>query len=602
MSKDSAKKKKVNISYTSREFDSVRNDLLQHARKYYPTSYLDFSEASFGSFVVDAVAYATDIMSFYTDYQVNETFLNSANEFQNVIKLGRYFGYEHERNSTASGILGIYVLVPANSTGLGPDARYIPMLQAGATFKGQNGASYILTQNVDFSLSTNQTVAHTLDPDTGMPTKYAIKAFGKIVAGVMRRDTFSLGTFEKFKRIRLQSQDVVEVMTVIDSEGHEYYKVDNLSQDVIYKEVDNPSVAEDQVRSIIKPLIAPRRYVLEKEANFTFLRFGAGQDDLADTEMIADPSDLMLKMNGKNYISSTLLDPNKILNSDTLGIAPSNTTLFVTYRALDNTRSNAAAGQIDTVQTMDFSFKNEAIVSTAIRNEMRSTAEVFNDAPIIGSISAIDIDEMKIRISSKFASQNRAVTRKDYESVIYGMPASLGKVARCMVVRDEDALKRNLNTYIISEAPNGTLQTAHNILKQNLKTWVEQYKMISDTIDILDAKVVNFGIEFTVSAKKDADKTAVLRNCISSITQEFANHLQIGEAVSIGKIYNILNKIPSVDDVKDVVVDAKSTALYSSATFNFDSRKTPDGKFIVPPKNVIMELKYPNYDIKGSIV
>jgi len=602
MSDKTVKNKKVSISYTSREFNSVRRDLLRHARKYYPTSYLDFSEASFGSFVVDAVSYATDILSFYTDYQINESFLNSANEFQNVIKLGRYFGYEYENSSTASGILGIYVLVPANSTGLGPDTRYIPLMKAGSTFEGQNGASYILTEDVDFSLSTNQVVAHTLDPDTGVPTKYAIRGYGKIVSGVLRTDTIDIGAFKKFRRVRLSSADVVEVLRVTDSEGYEYYQVDNLSQDVVYKQISNPTVAQDQVKTLLKPFIAARRFVLEKEATYTFLRFGAGQDDLPDSEMIADPSDVMIKMNGKKYFSSTLLDPNKILNSDTLGIAPSNTSLFVEYRALDNTRSNAAAGQINKVKDVILAFEDEASVGSSIKSEMKSTAEAFNDSPIVGSVLAVDIDEMKVRIASTFSSQNRAVTRKDYESVVYNMPPSLGKITRCMVTRDEDSLKRNLNAYVISEAPNGTLQTANNVLKQNLKTWIGEYKMISDTIDILDAKIVNFGIEFTVSSKVDADKTALLKTCINVIAEEYSKHMDIGEAVSIAKIYNILNKVPNVDDVKDVVIDSKATAMYSSATFNFDSRKTSDGKFIVPPKNVIMELKFPNFDIKGSVV
>ena len=602
MADKTVKNKKVNISYTSREFNSVRRDLLRHARKYYPTSYLDFSEASFGSFVVDAVSYATDILSFYTDYQINESFLNSANEFTNVIKLGRYFGYEYENSSTASGILGIYVLVPANSTGLGPDTRYIPMMKAGATFEGQNGASYILTDDVDFSLSTNQVVAHSLNPETGVPTKYAIRAYGKIVSGVLRTDTLTIGGFRKFRRERLSSADVVEILKVTDSEGYEYYKVDNLSQDVIYKQIPKPTVAQDQVKTLLKPFVAARRFVVEKETNFTYLRFGAGQDDLADSEMIADPSDVMVKMTGKTYFSSTLLDPNKILNSDTLGIAPSNTTLFVEYRALDNTRSNAAAGQINKAKIVTLAFEDESSVGATIRSDMVSSVEVFNDSPLVGSILGVDIDEMKVRIASKFSAQNRAVTKKDYESVIYNMPSSLGKITRCMITRDENSLKRNLNAYVISEAPNGTLQTANNVLKQNLKTWLGEYKMISDTIDILDAKIVNFGIEFAVSSKVDADKTELLRVCIDTIAQEYAKHMHIGEAVSIAKIYNILNKIPNVDDVKDVTIDTKATALYSSATFNFDSRKTSDGKFIVPPKNVIMELKFPNFDIKGSVV
>ena len=270
--------------------------------------------------------------------------------------------------------------------------------------------------------------------------------------------------------MRLSSADIVEVLKVTDSEGYEYYKVDNLSQDVIYKEVPNPTVAQDQVKTLLKPFIAARRFVVEKETNFTYLRFGAGQDDLSDSEMIADPSDVMVKMNGKTYFSSTLLDPNKILNSDTLGIAPSNTTLFVEYRALDNTRSNAAAGQINKAKIIDLSFEDEAAVGSAIKNDMIASVEVFNDSPIVGSIVGVDIDEMKARIAAKFSAQSRAVTKKDYESVIYNMPSSLGKITRCMVTRDENSLKRNLNAYVISEAPNGTLQRANNILKQNLKT------------------------------------------------------------------------------------------------------------------------------------
>ena len=195
-------KTKVPIKYTSREFDSIKSDLLDYARRYYPDTIKDFSEASFGSLMLDSVAYIGDVLSFYLDYQVNESFLDSAIEYDNVIRLARQMGYKFKGAASTSGIATFYAVVPANAAGLGPNSDYLPILKRGSTV-GSGRAGFILTEDVRFDHAANQQVAARFNSATGVPTHYAIRATGQIISGEFNTETISVGDYERFKRIRL---------------------------------------------------------------------------------------------------------------------------------------------------------------------------------------------------------------------------------------------------------------------------------------------------------------------------------------------------------------------------------------------------------------
>ena len=203
------KEKKVPINYTSRDFSSIRKDLVDYARRYYPDTFRDFSEGSFGSLMIDTVAYVGDILSFYLDYQVNESFLDTSIEYNNIVRQGKQVGYHFRGATSAHGVCAFFVKVPANSTGLGPDSNYIPILKQGATVSSTANASYVLTEDLDFEAEENVVVVAETNNTTGLPTSYAIRAFGKVASGQFGTETAFVGNFERFKKIRLNTSDIV---------------------------------------------------------------------------------------------------------------------------------------------------------------------------------------------------------------------------------------------------------------------------------------------------------------------------------------------------------------------------------------------------------
>ncbi len=225
--------KKVPIKYTARDFNSIKNELIDHARRYYPDTVKDFSDSSFASLMLDTVSYVGDVLSFYLDYSVNESLLNTATERKNVMSLARQMGFKVPAKAISYGNVSLYIAVPANASSTGPDSAYIPIIEKNSTFKSTNGQQYILMEDVDFSNTNNRIVVARVDSSTGLPTSYAIKANGKVMSGRFREQVIDIGSFEKFRKIALNSTNITEIISITDLEGHEYYEVDFLSQDVI---------------------------------------------------------------------------------------------------------------------------------------------------------------------------------------------------------------------------------------------------------------------------------------------------------------------------------------------------------------------------------
>tara|TARA_Y100001963_G_scaffold12_1_gene20 strand:+ start:1060 stop:2853 length:1794 start_codon:yes stop_codon:yes gene_type:complete len=594
-------KTKVPIKYTSREFDSIKSDLLDYARRYYPDTIKDFSEASFGSLMLDSVAYIGDVLSFYLDYQVNESFLDSAIEYDNVIRLARQMGYKFKGAASTSGIATFYAVVPANASGLGPNSDYLPILKRG-TAVGSGRAGFILTEDVRFDHAANQQVAARFNSATGVPTHYAVRATGQIISGEFTTETISVGDYERFKRIRLSTPNVVEVVRVTDRSGNEYFEVEHLSQNVIFKDVANKKSSDkDNVPAILKPFVTPRRFVVEQRRRSTHLQFGYGSEaELASPE-IADPSSVVLQRNAKAYVTDTTFDPTKLLGSDKLGIVPSNTELTVVLRANTTSNVNASVGSITTIVNPIVEFNDISKVPRSVRTEIIESMEVYNREPIVGAPVLPSIEEIRRRSLDTFASQGRAVTQEDYVSMCHAMPSKYGLVKRAAVYRDPDSLKRNLNLYILSESANGKLIKAPNSLKQNLKIWLNNVRMINDTIDILDAEVIDIGIEFHVVANAEFNRFDVLQECMTVLREKYRQPLYIGEPFFITDIYSVLNNLRSVADVENVKLSRMTGTNYSNTRVNIKNLTSSGGRYLKVPKNACVQIKYPRSDIKGFV-
>ena len=594
-------KKTVPVKYTSRDFETIKQDLIEFAKRYYPDTYQDFNEASFGSLMLDSVAYVGDILSFYLDYQVNESFLNTAAEYNNVLKLARQQGYKVQGAPSSTGTINLYIVIPANTEGLGPDSRYKPIIKQGSTFKSSNGINFLLTEDVDFKHPSVEQVVAAVNTSTGNPITYALRTTGTVISGVLKSETFKIGRYERFKKLALGLPNVSEIMSVTDSEGNEYYEVAYLSQDVIYKNIINRNSDKDLVPSILRPYSVPRRFVLEREGNLTFLQFGYGSD--ADTALASpvDPSNVVLKQFAKNYISDPTFDPSKLVATDKFGVVPANTTLTIRYRSNSGGDVNVAAGALDQLGGVGYDFGDRTLLINGQLRNVQSSLEVYNPSPVLGDVTLPSPEEVRRRTLDFFATQNRAVTKEDYEAMIYAMPPRFGAVKRCLVRADPSSFKRNLNVYILSESPTGALALAPEALKNNLKIWLNRNKMINDTLDIMDAYIINLGIEFTVLSDPNYNRFDILTQCQSALQLMFSEPLLIGEPFYITDVYHTLNNIPGVVDTPSVKIVNKNDYSYSNYQFNITAATSADGRYIQAPDNVAFEILDPTTDIVGEI-
>jgi hypothetical protein len=392
---------------------------------------------------------------------------------------------------------------------------------------------------------------------------------------------------------------VSEIVSVTDSDGNEYYEVDYLAQDIVYKELTNKNYKSDNVPSILKPLLVSRKFQVVHEPEGVYLQFGSGEDGASD--VVAEPQNVAMNIFGKSYVTDTAFDPSRLTNNRSFGVVPSNTVLTIAYRQTNPTNSNVAAGGLNQVSSVLVDFEDLSVLAANQVSFIRNSFEVSNEEPIVGNVSNPSTAEIKQRIYDTFPTQNRAVTQKDYESLVYRMPRKFGSVKRCSVQKDPDSQKRNLNVYVISENTLGKLVPSNDTLKKNLKVWLNNYRMINDTVDILDPFIINFGINFVVKPDNSANKFDVLDRCVERLANKYSSPMFIGERLSISEIFSELNKVKGVNDVVKVQIVNKNSADYSSVVFPVQENLSPDGDYLLTPQNAILELKFPQTDIKGKL-
>ena len=592
-------KKILPINYTHRDFSSIRGDLMEVVERFYPDTFRDFSEASSGALMLDAVAYVGDQLSFYLDYNVNETFLDTAFQYNNILRHGRVLGYKNLGRPSTYGQVMLYVLVPASTVALGPDSDYLPILRRGSRFSSQNGLNFVLTSNVDFADPKNLSVVARTDASTGAPTYYAVKAPGNVVSGVFLQEKIKIGVFERFKKVQIIAPNIAEIISVADSAGNEYFEVDYLAQDIVFKELTNKNYKNDNVPSIIKPYLVSRKFVVQHERAATFLQFGSGNPNKSN--VIATPQEVAIDVFGKSYTTNKTFDPTKLSDNQNYGIVPANTTLTVVYRTTNPSNSNVGAGALNVVDSKVFDYPDRPrLVDTTVQ-DINNSLEVHNEAPIVGDVTLPTSIDLKRRIFDTFPTQNRAVTQADYENLAYRMPAKFGSIKRVSVQRDPDSQKRNLNMYVISEDEFGKFTLTNSTIKNNLKTWLNHYRMLSDTIDILDPFILNIGIEFVIKAKNSVNKFVALQDAIDTLKERYSTPYYIGEQFSISEIYAQLKEAPGVLDVLKVRLVNKTDSNYSAASIDVNANTAPDGNYLMVPKNAIVEIKFPEVDIQGKV-
>jgi hypothetical protein len=596
-------KKIVPIDYTGNDFDSIKKNLINYAKKYYPNTSKDFNEASFGALMTDLVSYVGDSLSFYLDYNANESFLATSLEYENVVMHANQMGYKHSTTRSSVGKIDLYIPIPANTTYSAPDTNYLPRIRAGASFSTPGGNIFTLIEDVNFLSQDSEYVGDELSADGSKIAYYIVKKSARVISGENRQTTMEVGDFQRFLKLKIPASNISEVVSVVDTNGNEYYEVDYLSQNVVYRPVVNrdASTQTGSAQSIVKPFPVPRRFVVERNGRNVFLVFGYGSESEIKKEKVADPSEIVLDILGKNYVSNVTFDPSKLLTTEKFGVSPINTSLTVTYRINTEQNVNAAVGSVTTVVNPNIEFSNPQNLEAAKMQYIIRNMESFNEEPINGDISVPTTEEIKKRAYASFATQGRAVTLQDYVSATYAMPVNFGSVKRASIHRDDNDLTRNMNMYIISEGPLGKLERSSSVLKQNLKTWLNSVKMVNDSVDILDATVLNLGIEFDVVGQKNVSTNQVFNAAKTELFDQLTViSPEIGEPFQITEIFRILKEVPEILDVVNIKVVNRAGSTYTNYSIDIDNYMSTEGRTLYVPKDVIWELKYES-DITGTV-
>jgi len=590
------------IKYTDRDFDSIKESLVNYAKRYYPSTYQDFNEAGFGALMTDYVAYIGDILSYYMDYQTNESFLDTAFEFENVIRIAKTLGYNFKFNYSSQGVISVYATIPASSTDFtGLNSNYVPILKKGTAFATDNDETFILSEDINFGDSNNQREVALLDEATGLPSYYAVRGVGRVLSGIQETTSITVGEFERFRKVVIEDDFITEIISVLDSNGNEYFEVDNLSQNVVYKEVTNPTAATDKVSSLMKPALVSRRFTVESGLENTTLQFGYGSERSLTSDTYGRPENIVVQKFGRPYVSSTSFDPSNLIENDKFGITPVNTILTIKYLKNASLNPNATKGSLNRIVDLLIDFPGLSN-SANVENYIIGSLAPRNEAPIVGSVSVPDSDELRTRAISFVSSQKRAVTKQDYEALCYAMPARFGAIKRVRVMQDKDSFKKNLNLYVISEDSLNFLEETNATLKNNLKTWLTRHKMITDTVDILDAKVVNLAINFTVIADVGTNKFDVLNLCIAALADLYKNKFDIGEPLFYGDVYRELKNVDSVLDVTEVFATLREGGNYSNSGVSITENLSVDGRALTLNEDQIFEIKYLDKDLVGTVL
>lgn len=599
------------ISYLNRDFNTFKKDLYNYAKYLFgDTVNQDFSTASTAGMFLDLMAYVGDVLSFYQDYQFGELFPETVKQVSSIKRIAKMFGYKIPGPSCSSVKCKFTIEVPVDSSGLIPDPSYLITIKAGTILASNNGIKFTLVDDLKFSqysyLGVSPVVA-TYNSSTGAPITFYISMVGNCVSGSKKTESIRISNeFIRFRRINLSERYINRIESISDSDGNSYYEVMSLSEDTVLEMVNNYRYDSDIIPYSMYMKNVPYRYISEydPESAITTIIFGSGKQDLSDDDAIPDPSAYAIPLYGKTVLSRISINPNNFLDTSTLGISPYDTTLSIVYYYGGGVDHNVAPEAIQTIDTLSME-RITSDVSANTLNGVISSIKVINEDKASGGNDPPSFEEIRRAIIGNFSAQSRVVTKEDVISRIYSMPSQFGRAFRVGISKAK-SFPFASQIYIVTRNSGGSLAYATDTLKENIKLYLEQYRMITDSFDILDAKIINFSLKFTIVVNTAFNKDEVLSNVTNKVANYFAiENWHIGQPIIRSELNSLIYGVPGVVSVFDIyferVEESSSDArIYSPEIYDF--KVNEKAGILYAPPNGIFELRYPEYDIKGRAV
>lgn len=606
-----------NINYITKDFNEYRNQLINYSQVYFPQVYTDFTPSSPGMMFMEQAAYVGDVLSFYLDNQIQENFLQYARQNDNLYDMAYMYGYKPKVTGLAETDIEFFQQVPSILVNgiYEPDYSYALYINSNTQISTNNGTGqkFAIEDPIDFSVSSSldPTEVSVASLSGGNPQFYLLKKTRKGFSGTIATQTFTISEPQEFLTLILEDTQIAGIIDVLDINGNKWYEVDYLGQDLIYDglrntNINSPNTYEDEdTPFILQTKQVQNRYATRYlSATQLQLQFGAGNPSNTTEEIIPNPFNVGLGLPFEQSKLTTAYSPTNFIFTNTYGTPPSNTTLTVRYYKGGGVQSNVLSNTINTVDTSTINFINGGLNSTTAQFVFDSIA-ASNPLAASGGKDGDTIEEIRQNSISNFSTQLRNVTADDYLVRALSMPAKYGKISKAYTQKPQaDEANTTLDLYVLTDNINNNLTTASDALKNNLKTYLNQYRMIGDVISIKDAFVINFAINFEIITYPNYNSSEVIERCIIALKDYFnIDKWQINQPIIVPDLYVMLDALEGVQTVKNVILTNKAGTTSGYSQWAYDMNGANQNGTIFPSLDPsIFEIKYPNTDIKGSVV
>jgi hypothetical protein len=588
--------KEQNINYLNKSFSDFKISLKEFAKSYFPNTYADFSDVDPGTMFLEMAAYIGDINSFYIDSQIQENFFLRTQEKDNAIESAYVLGYTPKMSYSSVAEVDVYQVVASvvSASVTVPSWSYATKVSEYTTLTAVNGTKFLTIEEANFTQAANPEI---IFRDSN---SYFLKQTIKAISAEIEEIDFTFGSPEKFAKVSIEDDNILGIIKVISNTGDIWYEVPYLAENKIATRTTNGSFSSDGVPYILSYIEVDTRFVSRFINETTLeLQFGAGVSNLSDKTFIPNMNELSL---GNSLVPVTYFqgDYNKIKNLYTkeYGVAPANITLTVSYLKGGGLESNVGANTITQIDTSNVSFSGGDVYQSII---------VTNPDPSTGGRSGDTLDEIKLNSTNAFQAQNRTVTTQDYALRALSLPSDFGSISKAICFQDNLASDKvnnplALSLYVLAYDSNNYLTTPSTTLKNNLKIFLQEYKMATDAINIKNAFIVNIGINFDITVNPGFSNNEVLSSCISILKEYFTtDRWQINQPIILSEIYSQLLQTKGVQSVLKVEIINKQGGTYSQ--YGYDIQGATRRNIIYPSIDpCIFELKYKNEDIFGRVI
>jgi hypothetical protein len=612
-----------NIQYVNRDFTQIRQALINYSKTYFPTTYTDFSPASPGMMFMEMAAYVGDVLSFYLDNQIQETYLQFTRETSNLYNLAYMFGYKPTVTGVSTVDVDLYQQIPANPVTGNPDFSYCLILEPNAVVSSNlnTNQQFLIQDKVDFSVSNSlsPTEVNVYTYSGTQPSYYLLKKTAQAISATVNTTTFSFGTPVEFATVSINDDQIIRILDIFDSDGNQWYEVPYLAEDCIFDTIQNSpqndpnlSANNDQVPYLLRLKQVQRRFVTRFiNSGSLQLQFGAGTTNDIDEVIVPNPDNVGLGLPYTQDKLTTAYSPTNFIFTKTYGIAPANTTLTVRYLTGGGVASNVPANSLTNLDTSNVRFLNNLPNSVASQaNYVFNSLASNNPRAAYGGQNGDTIEEIRQNTLATIGAQLRSVTPEDYLIRALSMPAEYGTVAKAFVEKTKlqnvqpGEIPSTLDLYVLTYDQNGNLTTAAAALKQNLATYLSQYRIMGDTVNIKDAFIINIGVDFDIIVLPNYNSNDVLLACTNALIARFAiRNWQINQPIILSELFILLSNISGVQSVSNIKISNKVGTSEGYSQYAYGIEGATVNNTVYPSLDpMIFEVKYPLSDIKGRIV